>query len=110
MGLISPVLVIIGFIGIISIVVLVIQTAIDDSRIVFVILAGQMVAFLLATPGTNGAFLIGALLTVAVIMLMAPVVFRNIQQPRIWAPLLGMVASTICVVTLLPERVVHLLK
>lgn len=109
MGLISPEVIIIVFIGIISISVLVIQTAIDDSRIVFVILGGKLVLFLLTKPGTNGAFLIGTLLTLAVLMLMTPVVFRNIRQPRIWAPLLGTTVSTICVAILIPDRVIHLL-
>lgn len=95
MEAISPWFVAILGIGIISFVVLGVYTVMEDSRILFVGLVGQPAAFFLTKPGTNGSLLVAALFALAVIALMARVVFRNIRRPRIWVPLLVMAVTTI---------------
>jgi membrane protein implicated in regulation of membrane protease activity len=97
---ISPAFVFILCIGTISVTVLGIHTVIEDARILFVGLVGQLVTFLLAKSGTNGSFLVFALFALTVLVLVARAVIRNIRQPRIWAPLFGITTTIISAVVM----------
>lgn len=79
---------------IISIMVLLVQTTIDDARIILVVATGYLLSSLLTIPGTNGELLIVVLSTLAVLGLMAPVIYRNFRQARIWVPLLSIAVAT----------------
>ncbi len=85
--------VVFGILGITSIIVLFLQTVVEDPRIAFMALASQPVMFLITKPGTNGSMFVGSLFFIAVLVLMTPIVFNNIKRPRTWVPLVCIVAS-----------------
>lgn len=87
LGQIVEALVISGVIA--SIAVLFIQTALEDHRIIVVLLTAPFVLHAMTTPGTNGYVLVRSLFALAVLFLVAAAAFRNIRRPRVWGPLLG---------------------
>ena len=89
----SLVLIVTLLAGAVSVTVLLVQSVIEDSRIIYALLTGKLALVLLAKQGTNGAMFVGALFALAVLALMARVVFLNIRQPRFWGPTLGIVAA-----------------
>lgn len=66
-----------------------IQTALEDHRILLVLLTAPFAAYVFTTPGTNGSMLVRSLFALGVLFLVAAAVFRNITRPRIWGPLVG---------------------
>jgi len=85
--------IILGILAIASIIVLFLQTVIEDPRIAFVALASQPLLFLFTKPGTNGAFLVAGVFGLAVLALMAPIMYKNIKRPHTWAPLVAITTA-----------------
>jgi hypothetical protein len=85
--------VVLGVLGVTSIIVLFLQTVVEDPRIAFIALSSQPVMFLITNPGTNGSLLVGSLFFIAVLVLMTPIMFKSIKRPRTWVPLVCIVTS-----------------
>jgi len=96
----STLVVLLGLIGLGSLAGLVVQSAMEQPKIIAVGVGGWMITYWFQRLGPTVMLVLGSLTALGVFVLMLPILVKHIRELRFWLPLTGFL-FTITVVALL---------